>query len=143
MRAASKGSWTNEDVEYQALLRLHERRKPAIRLYRRDIKILALAQMTGLSYRMPRKMLKLDEQGGWSTPNLLAVDVLHRRWNDRPTPMGTAGANRANSHGIHGRRAPEVVQNSHGQQPGQSALDDFDEPFNPENRTNGSSFCGS
>jgi len=55
-----------EDARYQTLQQLHERRAQVIRLHRRGIKIMALVQLTGLSYPAVRKTLDLYAQGGWS-----------------------------------------------------------------------------
>lgn len=65
----------------QNLEQLHERRKQVIRLDKRDIKIMQLVQMTGLSYPTVRHTLDLTEQGGW--PAIKPVGQGHTKGGTR------------------------------------------------------------
>lgn len=70
-----------EDARYQTLEQLHERRKQVVLLHKKDIKIMQIVAMTGLSYPAVRRVIDLYAQGGWP-----AI---------RPTPRGReAGAGR-------------------------------------------------
>ena len=55
-----------ESARTQTLEQLHERRKQVVRLHKRDIKIMQIVEMTGLSYPAVRAAIDLFEAGGWS-----------------------------------------------------------------------------
>jgi transposase len=55
-----------EDARYQTLEQLHERRKQVVRLHKKAIKVMQIAQMTGLSYPTVRATIDRFEAGGWS-----------------------------------------------------------------------------
>ena len=56
-----------ESARNQTLEQLHERRKQVVRLYKKDIKIMQIVAMTGLSYPTVRAAIDLFDTGGWST----------------------------------------------------------------------------
>lgn len=53
-----------EDARYQKLEQLHERRKQVIRLYRKGYGVMAIVELTGLSYPTVRRAIDLFEAGG-------------------------------------------------------------------------------
>ncbi len=53
-----------EDARYQTLEQLHERRKQVARLHRKDIKVVQIVAMAGLSFPSVRRTLDLFVQGG-------------------------------------------------------------------------------
>ena len=55
-----------EDARNQTLEQLHERRKQVVRLHKKDIKVMQIVAMTGLSYPTVRVVVDLYEAGGWS-----------------------------------------------------------------------------
>jgi transposase len=55
-----------ENARKQTLEQLHERRKQVVRLHKKDIKIMKIVGMTGLSYPAVRTTIDLFEAGGWS-----------------------------------------------------------------------------
>jgi transposase len=55
-----------EDARYQTLEQLHERRKQVVRLHKKAIKVMQIAQMTGLSYPTVRATIDRFETGGWA-----------------------------------------------------------------------------
>ena len=55
-----------ENARKQTLEQLHERRKQVVRLHRKDIKIMQIVSMTGLSYPAVRATIDRYEEGGWS-----------------------------------------------------------------------------
>jgi transposase len=55
-----------EDARYQTLEQLHERRKQVVRLHKKAIKVMQIAQMTGLSYPTVRATIDRFEAGGWA-----------------------------------------------------------------------------
>jgi transposase len=55
-----------ENARNQTLEQLHERRKQVVRLHKKDIKIMQIVSMTGLSYPAVRATIDLFEDGGWS-----------------------------------------------------------------------------
>lgn len=54
-----------EDARYQTLAQLHERRKQVVRLHNKGIKIMAIVELTGLTYPTVRRTVDLYQQGGW------------------------------------------------------------------------------
>jgi transposase len=55
-----------ENARKQTLEQLHERRKQVARLHKKDIKIMQIVEMTGLSYPPVRATIDLFETGGWA-----------------------------------------------------------------------------
>ena len=55
-----------ENAAKQSLEQLHERRKQVVRLHKRGIKIMKVAEMTGLSYPAVRAVIDLFDAGGWT-----------------------------------------------------------------------------
>ena len=55
-----------ENARKQTLEQLHERRKQVVRLHKKDIKIMQIVSMTGLSYPAVRATIDLFEAGGWA-----------------------------------------------------------------------------
>jgi transposase len=55
-----------EDARYQKLEVLHERRKQAVRLYRKGVKIMQVVEQTGLSYPTVAGAIERFESGGWA-----------------------------------------------------------------------------
>jgi transposase len=55
-----------KDARYQKLEQLHERRKQVVRLYQAGCRIMAIVELTGLSYPSVRRALSLYEAGGMS-----------------------------------------------------------------------------
>lgn len=55
-----------EDARYQTLEQLHERRKQVVRLHKKEIKVMQIVAMTGLSYPTVRAAIDLYEAGGWA-----------------------------------------------------------------------------
>ena len=55
-----------ENARKQTLEQLHERRKQVVRLHKKDIKIMQIVSMTGLSYPAVRATLDRFAEGGWS-----------------------------------------------------------------------------
>ncbi|MCS6762918.1 MAG: IS630 family transposase [Candidatus Protistobacter heckmanni] len=53
-----------EDARYQKLEQLHERRKQVVRLHRKGYGVMAIAELTGLSYPAARLAIDLYEEGG-------------------------------------------------------------------------------
>jgi transposase len=53
-----------EDARYQKLEQLHERRKQVVRLYRKGHGVMAIVELTGLSYPAVRLAIDLYEAGG-------------------------------------------------------------------------------
>ena len=53
-----------EDARFQKLEQLHERRKQVVRLHRAGHGVMAIVELTGLSYPAVRKALDLYESGG-------------------------------------------------------------------------------
>jgi transposase len=53
-------------TQYQTLAQLHERRKQAVQLHKKGIKIMQIVGMTGLSYPTARHVIDLCRQGGWA-----------------------------------------------------------------------------
>ena len=54
-----------EDARYQTLEQLHERRKQVVRLHKKDIKIMQIVAMTGLSYPTVRATIDQFDASGW------------------------------------------------------------------------------
>lgn len=54
-----------EDARKQTLEQLHERRKQVVRLHKRNIDIMQIVEMSGLSYPTVRNTINLFEIGGW------------------------------------------------------------------------------
>lgn len=54
-----------ENARKQTLEQLHERRKQVVRLHKKAIGIMQVADMTGLSYPAVRGCIDLFEAGGW------------------------------------------------------------------------------
>jgi transposase len=54
-----------ENARKQTLEQLYERRKQVVRLHKKDIGIMQIVDMTGLSYPAVRACIDLFEQGGW------------------------------------------------------------------------------
>jgi transposase len=54
-----------EDARYQSLAQFHERRKHMVRLHKRDIKVMQIVKMTGLSYPTVRRTVELFKAGDW------------------------------------------------------------------------------
>ncbi|MCS6762944.1 MAG: IS630 family transposase [Candidatus Protistobacter heckmanni] len=52
-----------EDARYQKLEQLHERRKQVVRLHRKGYGVMAIAELTGLSYPAARLAIDLYEEG--------------------------------------------------------------------------------
>ncbi|MCS6764382.1 MAG: IS630 family transposase [Candidatus Protistobacter heckmanni] len=52
-----------EDARYQKLKQLHERRKQVVRLHRKGYGVMAIAELTGLSYPAARLAIDLYEEG--------------------------------------------------------------------------------
>src|ERR1035437_5009754 len=55
-----------ENARKQTLEQLHERRKQVVRLHKKDVKIMQIVAMTGLSYPAVRACIDLFDAGGWS-----------------------------------------------------------------------------
>ena len=55
-----------ENARRQTLEQLHERRKQVVRLHKKDIKIMQIVAMAGLSYPAVRATIDLFEADGWS-----------------------------------------------------------------------------
>lgn len=55
-----------EDARFQTLEQLHERRKQVVRLHKRGIKVMKIAEMSGLSYPTVRSTIDRFEASGWS-----------------------------------------------------------------------------
>lgn len=55
-----------EDARYQKLEQLHERRKQVVRLHRKGYGVMAIVELTGLSYPAVRRAIDLFEAGGLS-----------------------------------------------------------------------------
>ena len=55
-----------EDARKQTLQQLHERRKQVVRLYKRQLGIMQIVELSGLSYPTVRNTINLYEQGGWA-----------------------------------------------------------------------------
>lgn len=55
-----------EDARYQKLEQLHERRKQVVRLHRKGHGVMAIVDMTGLSYPAVRLAIDLYEEGGFA-----------------------------------------------------------------------------
>jgi transposase len=55
-----------EDARYQKLEVLHERRKQAVRLYRKGVKIMRVVEQTGLSYPAVASAIERFGSGGWA-----------------------------------------------------------------------------
>lgn len=53
-----------EDARYQKLEQLHERRKQVVRLHRKGYGVMAIVELTGLSYPAVRLAIDLYEEGG-------------------------------------------------------------------------------
>ncbi|MCS6764624.1 MAG: IS630 family transposase [Candidatus Protistobacter heckmanni] len=53
-----------EDARYQKLKQLHERRKQVVRLHRKGYGVMAIVELTGLSYPAARLAIDLYEEGG-------------------------------------------------------------------------------
>jgi transposase len=53
-----------EDARYQKLEQLHERRKQVVRLHRKGHGVMAIVELTGLSYPAVRRAIELFEAGG-------------------------------------------------------------------------------
>jgi transposase len=53
-----------EDARYQKLEQLHERRKQVVRLHRKGYGVMAIVELTGLSYPAVRRAIDLYEAGG-------------------------------------------------------------------------------
>ena len=53
-----------EDARYQKLEQLHERRKQVVRLHRKGYGVMAIVELTGLSYPAVRRAINLYEAGG-------------------------------------------------------------------------------
>lgn len=53
-----------EDARYQKLEQLHERRKQVVRLHRKGHGVMAIVELTGLSYPAVRRAIDLYEAGG-------------------------------------------------------------------------------
>ncbi|MCS6763931.1 MAG: IS630 family transposase [Candidatus Protistobacter heckmanni] len=53
-----------ENARYQKLKQLHERRKQVVRLHRKGYGVMAIAELTGLSYPAARLAIDLYEEGG-------------------------------------------------------------------------------
>lgn len=59
-------SMEKENARKQTLEQLHERCKQVVRLHKKDIKIMKIVDMTGLSYPAVRTNIDLFEAGSWS-----------------------------------------------------------------------------
>jgi Winged helix-turn helix len=57
-----------EDVSYQTLEQLHERRKQVVRLHKQGIKVMQIVKMVELSYPTIRSVIDLFVDGGWPAP---------------------------------------------------------------------------
>ena len=55
-----------EDIGTPTLLELHARRKLVVRLHRKGMGIMQVAELAGLSWPAARAALKLYEEGGWA-----------------------------------------------------------------------------
>lgn len=53
-----------EDVRYQTLEQLHERRKQVVRLHRKGHGVMHIVELTGLSYPAVRSTIDRFERGG-------------------------------------------------------------------------------
>jgi transposase len=53
-----------EDARYQKLEQFHERRKQVARLHRKGYGVMAIVELTGLSYPAVRRAIDLYESGG-------------------------------------------------------------------------------
>ena len=53
-----------EDARYQKLEQLHERRKQVVRLHRRGYGVMAIVELTGLSYPAVRLAIDRYTEGG-------------------------------------------------------------------------------
>ena len=51
-----------EDARYQKLEQLHERRKQVVRLHRKGYGVMAIVELTGLSYPAVRLAIDLYEE---------------------------------------------------------------------------------
>lgn len=56
----------NEDARYQTLEQLHERRKQAVRMHLKGIKIMKIDNLSGLCYQAVRGTIDRFKAGGWS-----------------------------------------------------------------------------
>ena len=56
-----------EDAEFQTLERLHERRKPVVRLHRKKIGVMRIAELSGLSYPIMCGVIGRYERNGAAT----------------------------------------------------------------------------
>lgn len=55
-----------EDARKQTLQQLHERRKQVVRMHKRQLGIMQIVELSGLSYPTVRNTINLYEQGGWA-----------------------------------------------------------------------------
>jgi transposase len=55
-----------ESARNQTLEQLHERRKQAVRLHKKAIKIMKIVELTGLSYPTVRATFDRFKEGGWT-----------------------------------------------------------------------------
>ncbi|MCS6764150.1 MAG: helix-turn-helix domain containing protein, partial [Candidatus Protistobacter heckmanni] len=56
-----------EDARYQKLEQLHERRKQVVRLHLKGYGVMAIVELTGLSYPAARLAIDLYEEGSAAT----------------------------------------------------------------------------
>lgn len=55
-----------EDARFQTLEQLHERHKQVVRLHKKNLKVMQIVAMTGLSYPTVRATIDRFESGGWA-----------------------------------------------------------------------------